>query len=188
MSGLPLQNVQIRLAEPYDITRLNKLATTAIRKLGRHAYSRGQIQCITRQISTVEIDLVHRRSLYIAELAGRIVGCGGLSDQSRLVPPNASITPPKYEHARPGAASLRSFFVEPSLSGQGITDLVFERCLSDAARFGYDRIELISSLLAVNTFRRFGFGQETRVVMSLPDGARIESIHMTRSVPSLLLE
>lgn len=160
-----------------DLEALNALARRAVAEIGSRFYTRRQI---TRAVSIAHIDpeLIGYGTLYVARAADDIVGCGAWSRGGVLVSAGAGILCGQRV-ASPGSAVLRSLFVQPRHTRQGIASSLFRICLDGAATAGFRRMETLASAAARVPCLRFGFANPQAVCLRFEDGVELVSYHMS---------
>jgi hypothetical protein len=69
----------IRAARPPDIDPLRALQAAAMRALGAGYYTPAQVEAAVRYVCVPDPELIEDGTYLVAELDGRLVGCGGWS-------------------------------------------------------------------------------------------------------------
>ena len=67
----------IRPARPADIDPLRALQAAAMRALGAGYYTPAQVEAAVRYVCVPDPELIEDGTYLVAELDGRLVGCGG---------------------------------------------------------------------------------------------------------------
>ncbi len=177
-------NLRIRFAEFEEIPCLNALIARAARKLNSEHYSEQQVESILNYIYGVDSQLIADRSYFIAELGGKIVGCGGWSmrnalyggDQAKVVSADPLIIPGK------GPAKIRAFFVDPDYARQGIGSTIMRACIHAAECAGYRELSLVATLTGAPLYHAFGFVARKQVAVKLPDDIIVSCIEMRKKL------
>src|SRR5882762_5424964 len=87
-----------------------------------------------------------------------IIGCGGWSKRKtvfggdQLSKRDAGLLDPRFEPAK-----IRAFFIHPDFARQGIGRAILDRCEAEAARKGFNSLELMSILPGVEFYRACGY-------------------------------
>ena len=177
------QALTLRLARLDDIPALAALIPLSARGLSAAYYSARQINSAIRYVFGVDTQLIMDGTYYIAELDGQIAGCGGWSKRRTLYGGDQAkdsedpLLDPRTEPAR-----IRAFFVHPDSARRGIGSAILLACFDAAARAGFSRIELMSTLPGRPLYERFGFGVMERVVVTLKDGVSLPLVRMARAL------
>jgi GNAT superfamily N-acetyltransferase len=175
--------IDIRLAMPADVPTLKDLIPASARGLSQAYYSDAQVEAAIRYVFGVDSQLITDRTYYVAVDNGTIVGCGGWSWRRTLYggdqrPMGAgAILDPSRDAAR-----IRAFFVVNSHARQGVGSRILTTCEAAAAKMGFSRVELMSTLPGVPFYSRHGFQDVEHIVDTLPDGTDIEFVLMSRRI------
>jgi GNAT superfamily N-acetyltransferase len=173
----------LRKATPADIPALNALIARSARRLSTGDYRPQQIEGALQGAFGVDSQLLADETYFVAEEAGRIVGCGGWSFRSTLFGGDAragrdsSILDPKTQPAK-----IRAFFVDPSNARRGIGSLLLEHCEKQAREHGYDSVELMATLPGVKLYAARGYVGAPEVQIDVGSGETIEFIPMQKSL------
>lgn len=175
--------VAIRLATAADVPTLQDLIPASARGLSRGYYSDAQIEAAIRYVFGVDSQLIADHTYYVAVNDQTIVGCGGWSwrrtlygGDQRPMGGGALLDPAR------DAARIRAFFVAGSHARQGIGGKILATCEEAASKRGFSRVELMSTLPGVPFYRTCGFDEIEHIVDTLPDGTKIEFVHMARPI------
>ena len=162
-----------RLATLKDAKALVALQVDCTQQLGLAFYSDFELDSYIREVGTLDISLIHRRTYYVVEHEGMIVGCGGWSDR-----------PPHYESYLETADTpflrpkIRAFFVHPDYARKGIGRALMEYVEADIRRAGYDAVELTAMLSGVTFYRSLGYRKTGNAAVELSNGAYLPAIEM----------
>src|SRR6266851_7625115 len=169
----------VRKATPADIPQIEALIARSARGLSAEDYRPSQIEGALRGAFGVDTQLLADQTYFIAEEAGRIVGCGGWSFRSTLFGSDArtgrdsSILDPRTQ-----AAKIRAFFVDPADARRGIGTLLLEHCENAARARGFSRVELMATLPGVKLYAARGYVGAPMVHFDVGLGESIEFIPM----------
>jgi GNAT superfamily N-acetyltransferase len=153
------------------------------RSLGADYYTSAQVEAAARYVCVPDRELIEDGTYLVAELDGRLVGCGGWSlrrkayagpAQSRS---DAERLDPATEPTR-----IRAMFTAPDLARQGVGRAIL-RAAEDAARaVGFCRARFGATLSGEAFYRRSGHVEIGRELAPLPDGTAIEVILMQKNL------
>ncbi len=175
--------LQIRLATPEDIPRLEVLTELSVRELQKSDYSAAQIEGALGTVFGVDSQLIADGTYFVVEAgeARTITGCGGWSRRNTLfgsdhsVRRNSSLLDPFSE-----AAKIRAFFVHPDWVRRGIASRILAAC-EDAARLaGFRRFELGATLTGVPLYTANGYSAVEQIQVRLANGASLPVIRMSK--------
>lgn len=139
-------NPVLRRATSDDVTALEALIAESARGLGQRDYSPAQIEAALGTAWALDHHLIQDGSLWIAEVSGESVGCGGWSRRSAVAGANTAGS--ESDVLRPGndAARIRSFFIHPRWARRGIGTALLKKCEEEARAAGFDSLELLATL------------------------------------------
>jgi GNAT superfamily N-acetyltransferase len=173
----------IRKATPDDRPAIADLIDESARGLSRDDYTDRQIEsAIETGVFGVDTDLIVDGTYFVAEINGRLIGCGGWSRRNtlfggdRFAEREAEELDPRCEPAR-----IRAFFVHPEWSRRGIGKRILERCESDARADGFRSLELMATLPGLKLYQALGYVVGERVLHRMDDGVPIELVRMSKS-------
>ena len=173
----------LRKAALADVPALTALIARSARGLSTADYRTGQIEGALRGAFGVDTQLLTDGTYFVAEEAGRLVGCGGWSFRSTLFGSDAragrdsSILDPKTQ-----AAKIRAFFVDPGSARRGIGSSLLDRCEAEARAHGYARVELMATLPGVKLYAARGYVGGAQVRFEVGSGESIEFIPMHKNL------
>ncbi len=171
----------LRLATQSDIPALNTLIAESARKLSAGYYSELQIESAIRYVFGVDSTLLDDQSYFVAEVGGRVIGCGGWSQRRTLYGGDQRrVGAPERLDPSKDAARIRAFFVAPDFARCGVGTAILEQCIAAARVAGFRQLELMATLPGVPMYEARGFEQEAGVEDVLPDGTAIRFVRMRR--------
>ena len=175
--------LEIRLATPADLPTLHELLPLSVRGLSRDYYSSAQIEAAICYIFGPDTQLIADSTYFVAESAGRIVGCGGWSRRRTLFGGDQMKTAedPLLD-PRAEAARVRAFFVHPDWARRGVGRRILEACTIAARAAGFARIELVATLPGEPLYRAFGCEVLERFEAQMADGSTLPVVRMTRAL------
>ena len=166
-----------------DIPTLQVLIPESVRVLLAKYHKANQIEGALGTVFGVDTQLIRDGTYFVAEARTEIVGCGGWSRRrTAFGGDNASnkddaLLDPKAEPAR-----IRAFFVRPGWTRRGIGSQIMEACERAAGVDGFTRLELVATLAGEPLYRRHGFTVLEHFEVSLPNGATLPVIRMSKDL------
>ena len=159
----------LRKARSTDISKIEKLIGESVRGLAKGIYSDKEIELSVGTVFGVDTQLIDDETYFVAEMSGRIVGCGGWSTRKTLF--GAS----EYEDSRDDAlldprsepAKIRAFFVHPDAARKGIGRAILELCETAAKVAGFKSAEMMATLPGVPLYEACGYERLEHVDVSL---------------------
>jgi N-acetylglutamate synthase-like GNAT family acetyltransferase len=163
----------IRRAQLNDVPVLNQLIIESARRLNALDYAPVQINSVLQHVYGIDSQLILDGTYFVAEVNGRIAGCGGWSkrktmyggDKAKTAPDNDTLLDPRTD-----AAKIRAFFVHPQFARQGIGRALMAASESAARQAGFTRLELVATLTGEPLYAASGFEVLDRYDYPLPDG------------------
>jgi GNAT superfamily N-acetyltransferase len=173
----------IRKATLDDRPAIEALIVESARGLSREDYSDAQIEAAIASVYGVDTALIQDGTYFVAETAGRLVGCGGWSKRKtlfggdRYADRDAGELDPVSDPAK-----IRAFFVHPEAVRKGIGSAILERCESEASARGFRSLELMATLPGVRLYAARGYRPQERVEYEIAGGTRIEFVPMRKDL------
>jgi len=175
----------LRPATRADQGALEQLIARSARELGAQDYSSAQIEAALRGAFGVDTQLIDDGSYFVAEFAGRLVGCGGWSRRRTLFGSDSHAARDASElDPNVDAARIRAFFVDPDYARRGIGRALLERCESEARAHGFTRLELMGTLPGVRLYQAMGYEPGPMVRYPVAADLCIEFIPMRKTLPA----
>jgi GNAT superfamily N-acetyltransferase len=173
----------IRPATLSDRPAITELIQDSARGLSRVDYSDAQIEGAIATVFGVDTNLIVDGTYFVAESAGKLIGCGGWSKRKTLFGGDQYFTrdagelDPKTEPAK-----IRAFFIHPDHARQGIARAILQRCETEARACGFQSIELMSTLPGIKLYRACGYEGDERVELEVGDGLTIGLMPMRKEL------
>jgi GNAT superfamily N-acetyltransferase len=175
--------IEIRKAHAKEVADLAALISASVRGLAKGFYSDEQIEHSIRTVFGIDHQLIEDGTYFVAEISGKIAGCGGWSKRKTLF--GASV----YEGRDSGfldpdsePAKIRAFFVHPDMARRGVGSLILERCEDEARSFGFDSAEMMATLPGVPLYEVRGYRKIAPQNIPIGDGVEIECIVMRKDL------
>ncbi len=175
--------ISLRRAEIADVFELEDMIHLSVWELGRADYSLEQVQSLVKDVGGVDLNLIEDGTLFIAEYAGQIVGCGGWSRRTALFTGDtgshggsqATFLNPAFDAAR-----IRMIFVHPDFARQGIGRQLLEFAELCARQAGFSHLQLLATLTGVPLYLRAGYEMVERKTLTLADGMNVTAVMMEK--------
>jgi len=174
----------IRKAGLDERAAIEELIGLSARGLSRGDYTARQIEAALTGAFGVDSSLILDGTYFVAESAGRLVGCGGWSKRrtlfggDRYAARDAAELDPQTEPAR-----IRAFFVHPEHARKGIGRAILAACEKEARAHGFRALELMATLPGVRLYEACGYEAGARVKYELGEGVSIEFVPMRKELP-----
>src|SRR3954465_15812711 len=122
-------SLHIRPAVLEEKPLLEALIARSARGLSTQDYSSDQIEGALRGAFGVDTQLIRDQTYFVAELEGKIVGCGGWSHRKTLFGGDARVDREAGElDPVVDAAKIRAFFIDPDYARRGIGRAILDEC------------------------------------------------------------
>lgn len=173
----------IRKATLSDRLAITELIKVSARGLSRVDYSDAQIEGAIATVFGVDTNLIVDGTYFVVMSTGKLVGCGGWSKRKTLfggdqyATRDAGELDPKTEPAK-----IRAFFIHPAHARQGIARAILERCETEARDWGFQALELMSTLPGIKLYRACGYEGDERVELEVGEGLTIGLVPMRKEL------
>jgi GNAT superfamily N-acetyltransferase len=179
MSG----DLVVRPASSADIGALRDLQRSAMRSLGAGYYSPAQVAAAVRYVCVPDRGLIDDGTYLVAELDGRLVGCGGWSVRRKAYAgPADSETDAERLDPVSEPTRIRAMFTAPDVARHGVGRAILAAAEDAARAAGFRRARLGATLSGEHFYRRSGYVEIGRQMAPLPDGTAIEVIVMEKDL------
>jgi len=178
--------MKIRLATTADIPALHSLIEQSIRGLQTQDYTPAQIEGAIGNALGLDTQLIADQTYFVAESpeADHPIACGGWSFRRTLFGSDgATRREPGLLNPATDAAKIRAIFVHPDFARRGLGTLILTHAEQAAARAGFTRLEMGSTLTGVPLYTLKGYAPVERVEIPLPNGAAVPIVRMTKTLP-----
>jgi len=173
---------RIRQAQRGDLEPLLAMQQRSVRALASRFYAPEIIDCLLRHKGTMDPDVIDDGHYFVAETDdGRIAGSGGWS---RRVPgyDGATGRSPVVDLHAEDQALMKSAFVDPDWTRQGIASAIVRHVEATAAAAGVCRIALVASLSGVPLYRALGYRVLGAIRLACCDGVVVDSVEMAKQL------
>ena len=175
----------IRPATLPDIGALRELQVVAMRALGAGYYTPAEVEAAARYICVPDRTLIEDGTYLVAELDGRLAGCGGWSlRRKHYAGPadgrsDAERLDPLSEPTR-----IRAMFTAPDVARRGVGRAILAAAENAARAAGFSSARLGATLSGEGFYRRSGYVEIAREGAPLPDGTAIAVVLMAKDLVS----
>jgi GNAT superfamily N-acetyltransferase len=173
----------MRLAAAADAPHITALMEESIRAIFPAYYDAEQVESSVRYIGHLDMQLIEDGTYFVHETDGAIVACGGWSRRNKLFagPGDADdddrLLDPATEPAR-----VRAMFVREDWTRRGLGRSILDACEAAARAEGFTELALGATLAGLPLYRAFGFEEEAREDVKLPDGVGVVVVSMTKAI------
>lgn len=180
-SSSTLSLIRLRPAVPRDIPALTRLMRQSLRELSRGYYTRQQVESALKYGIEIDPQMVQDGTLYVIEVGGQPVACGGWSRRAALLQNegNALLDPALHP------AKARTFYVNPAWTRRGLGRWLMEESLAAAKAAGFRQIELLATRMGEPLYARMGFRVVEALHLPLPDGEIFPVKRMVRDLAEI---
>jgi GNAT superfamily N-acetyltransferase len=175
-------DIFLRTAVPEDIPALIALIRESGRALGARDDDREALEAASQQALGVDRQLIADGTYFVAEIAGRIVGCGGWSRRKPIygLPDQASEEEAHYPNRATDLAQIRPFYIHSLWARRGIGRRLIQACEEAAQEAGFTRLELLATLAGEPLYAACGYVAVARLEVALPGGRTLDGVRMTK--------
>lgn len=146
--------------------------------IGGAFYTSNEIANFPALFGTMDDAVVEEGHYFVAvDPHGAILGSGGWT---RLRPAYAKV--PSAGEAAAGPPTVRSVFVDPAATRQGVASAIMLQTERDAFGHGVDTLHLTATLSGFALYEAFGYQTEEMAELSFADRSRFKCIKMRKSL------
>ena len=175
--------MRIRLALMSEVSALEALIAASVRALSVNYYSSEQIESALVHVFGVDTQLIVDGTYFVAELGGKIVGCGGWSKRKTLFGGDQTksgednLLDPSTDAAR-----IRAFFIHPDFARRGIGKQLIESCETAAKNAGFRRLEMGATLPGEPMYQAVGYEVLERFDLPFSNGVTLPLVRMGKAI------
>lgn len=170
-----------RLATLTDIPALEDLIPLSARTLQLGYYTPEQIEGAIGTVFGVDSQLIRDGTYFVAEVEGRVVGCGGWSKRKTLYGGDrAKTTVDPLRDPATEPAMIRAFFIHPDFARRGLGRRIMELSEAAALAAGFRQIDIVATLAGAPLYAKFDYAAVERFDIPLPNGAIMPVVRMRK--------
>lgn len=180
------QQLRYRTATLEDVPAIGRLIEESLRGLWTADYTPQQTEAAIPCFTDVDTQLIRDGTYTVVECGagGGIVAGGGWSFREKLYGGDAARRARENAVLDPATdgARVRAFFVHPSFARRGIGRRLLEIAETGAARAGFTKLELVSTLAGRSLYLACGFSLINAIRDTLPNGVTIDGWRMSKTI------
>jgi GNAT superfamily N-acetyltransferase len=138
--------VRERKAAIGDLVTLGHLREASLRVLAADAYDAAAIGMLIRDLSAGDAAMVRDGTLFVLELEGEIIACGGWTAD---LPPSIAGGRAALDQAGPSSAWIRSLHVDPGFAREGYGSRLMRLLEREIALRGFDVVQIAATFNAM---------------------------------------
>jgi len=175
--------VSIRRATLEDVPALKTLIPLSARELSRGFYTPEETESAILHVFGPDSRLIADGTYFVAELDGRLAGCGGWSRRRTLFggDQTKSGEEPLLDPATE-PAKVRAMFVRGDWTRRGLGRRIIEECERAARAEGFRRLALLATLPGVPLYSACGFVAGEEIEVALEDGVTLACVAMEKPI------
>lgn len=138
----------------------------------------------SRGVMGLDTQLIADRTYFIAEIDGRLAGCGGWSRRATLYGGDhstqlrdARLLDPAQDSAR-----VRAMYTHPGFTRRGVGRAILDASEASARAEGFKSVELMATLSGEPLYRACGYEQVERVFSPPVDGVPVPLVKMRKQI------
>lgn len=176
-------NLTLRTALMSDYRSIESLIGASARKLCAADYSPEQIEGALKTAFGLDTQLIADQTYFVVESGQLLVACGGWSYRETLFGSDLEQSrSSRLINPLTGAAKIRAFFVKPEFSRMGIGSMIMRKCEQEALRAGFNKLELMATLLGKKLYEKQGYISEKSIQYSIDSQLTIEFVPMHKEI------
>jgi GNAT superfamily N-acetyltransferase len=171
-----------RRATERDSPALRALVAAAVDRLQRPFLDAAQIAA-SHRVMGIDSQLVADGTYFVAEIRGRLAGCGGWSRRAALIGGDhtAALGDQSVVDPASGPAKVRAMYTHPDFARRGVGRMILARCEAAAAAEGYRELELMATMAGRPLYAAAGFVEVEPSTVNA-DGIDIPVVIMRKSI------
>lgn len=178
------ESLELRLAASRDAAAIAALMRESVETIFPSYYDAAQTASAAVYIAALDVSLIEDGTYFVVESPdGTLAACGGWSRRHKLHQGAAAGDDDgRLLDAATEPARVRAMFVRAEYTRRGLGTLLLEACAAAARAAGFTDLSLMATLPGVPLYRSWGFGDEQRQLVTLPDGAVLAGVVMARPI------
>ena len=179
--------ITIRTAAPSDLPAMKQLMDAAIGELQGEFLTPSQVRA-SRGVMGIDTQLVRDGTYLIAEIDGRLAGCGGWSRRATLYGGDHStelrdeaLLDPARDSAR-----VRAMYTDPAFTRRGVGRAILAASEAAARAEGFRSVELMATLAGEPLYLSCGYVEIERTFSPPVDGVRVPLVRMRKTLDPLV--
>ncbi|MDB6154441.1 MAG: family N-acetyltransferase [Chthoniobacteraceae bacterium] len=173
--------MNLRLARMDDCAALEELIGLSVRLLQAPFYSVAQMEAALGPVFGVDRQLIADGTYYVAEIEGKMAGCGGWSQRASLFGGERARTEPDpLLDPASDPARVRAFFIHPDQARRGIGKTILAACESAIIEAGFSTVELVATLAGEAFYLARGYRVLERCELPMPGGLTLPVTRMAK--------
>lgn len=175
--------IALRLATEADIPAIRRLMERSIETLQRGFLSPAEIAA-SQAVMGLDTTLIADRTYFIAEIDGRLAGCGGWSRRATLYGGDHSTALRDARLLDPAteAARIRAMFTDPDFARRGVGRAILDACEMAAWEAGFTSAEMMATLAGEPLYRTCGYEVIERAEAAPIDGVAVPLVRMGKAL------
>ncbi len=173
-----------RPARVADAPAIADLMRASVEAIFPAFYDAAQTASAAVHIAALDLTLIEDGTYYVIDAPdGTPAACGGWSRRHKLFN-GAAVTGEEGRLLDPAAepARIRAMFVRAEFTRRGLGTAILEACEDAARTEGFTHLALMATLPGVPLYRSWGFGDEEPQLVTMPDGAVLAGVVMSRPI------
>jgi GNAT superfamily N-acetyltransferase len=172
----------LRIAREEDADAIAELIPLSVRGLQAAHYSKEQMDAAIGPVFGVDRQIIRDGTYFVAEAAGKIVGCGGWSRRKTVYGGDRG-RKGEDEGLDPATdpARIRAFFVHPEWARRGIGRAILAECEAALCAAGFRSAVLVGTLAGEPLYAACGYSIDERLDLPLPGVLTLPGVRMTKS-------
>ena len=176
-----MTTIALRPATEADIPAIRALMARAIDQLQRGFLEEAAIAA-SRAVMGLDTQLIADRTYLVAEIEGRLAGCGGWSARATLYggDHSADLRDARLLDPARDPARIRAMFTDPAFGRRGVGKAILNACERAARAAGFARAEMMATLAGEPLYRACGYTVTEHTNANPVDGVAVPLIKMAK--------
>jgi len=175
--------ISIRTAESRDLPEMKRLMDAAIGELQGGFLSPDEVVA-SRGVMGLDTQLVRDGTYLVAEIEGRMAGCGGWSRRSTLYGGDHSteLRDEALLDAARDSARVRAMYTDPAFTRRGVGRAILAASEAAARAEGFRSVELMATLAGEPLYLSCGYVEIERTYSPPVNGVRVPLVRMRKQL------